>query len=584
MAIIPISSLPSAASALLTDELPANESGTTKKITVNQLQTLFDSNFLQISQNLNDVASKPTSRTNLSVPATSTFAGDPNTHVAGAVGDFVVDIADANALYMCTTAGNAASAVWTLQGGGSSGPIVAGTGLHSAQGGDGSESASGDYSFAYGLNGTNATGLNSFSFGDGCSSSADYSISFGLDALSGSIGCFSLSSGQNLSTQTAAQADNSFAMGASAATGGIGSFAFGGDSTTSVSANGNYSLAFGSNSTNSLADYSLAFGNRSITQGAYSFCFGDGSTSVIQANGAYSFCFGNNGTIASSTASHSFAFGTQTVTGLNFSSAYSLAFGDTAVTGSNKSSPNSFSFGLNTTSDGISSFAFGNHALTAGNYAFAFGDGSANGLSATGISSFAFGNSQDGPVSSTGFVSFAVGDNITAHGDGSVCFGIQSESRGNYSFCFGQNGSLTLGIGSFAWGSIAVANNNGSWVINDGVLTGNNDTAAGQMNLSFTNGYRMFGGSLSINTAGSGLAIQEGDGSNAKQGVATLTAGTVTVTNSAITANSRIFLTAQDNNTVGALRVSARNPGTDFTITGTVTDSGVVAYLIMEPA
>jgi hypothetical protein len=75
------------------------------------------------------------------------------------------------------------------------------------------------------------------------------------------------------------------------------------------------------------------------------------------------------------------------------------------------------------------------------------------------------------------------------------------------------------------------------------------------------------------------------EGANAKQGVATLAAGTVTVANTSVTAVSRIFLTAQDNNTAGALRVSARTAGTSFVITSSgVTDSGAVAYEIFEPA
>jgi len=67
-------------------------------------------------------------------------------------------------------------------------------------------------------------------------------------------------------------------------------------------------------------------------------------------------------------------------------------------------------------------------------------------------------------------------------------------------------------------------------------------------------------------------------------GVATLVLGTVTVNNATITANSRIFLTPQDNNTVGALRISARVVGVSFTILSTdLTDTGVVAWLIWEP-
>lgn len=64
-------------------------------------------------------------------------------------------------------------------------------------------------------------------------------------------------------------------------------------------------------------------------------------------------------------------------------------------------------------------------------------------------------------------------------------------------------------------------------------------------------------------------------------GTAVLSSGTVTVSSTIVTANSRILLTAQDNNTTGALRVSARSAGVSFTITSSVgTDSGVVAYQI----
>lgn len=67
-------------------------------------------------------------------------------------------------------------------------------------------------------------------------------------------------------------------------------------------------------------------------------------------------------------------------------------------------------------------------------------------------------------------------------------------------------------------------------------------------------------------------------------GVVTLSAGTATVSYPTVTANSRILLTAQDNNSTGSLRVSARTAGTSFTITSTNSaDSGVVAYEVTEP-
>jgi hypothetical protein len=104
----------------------------------------------------------------------------------------------------------------------------------------------------------------------------------------------------------------------------------------------------------------------------------------------------------------------------------------------------------------------------------------------------------------------------------------------------------------------------------------NSDTATGPITLTRA--------SFSLKTAGSGFRVAEG--SNAKQGVTTLVAGTKTVTNTSVTANSRIFLTSQaDGGTVGFLRVSARTPGTSFTIrSSSATDTSTVAYEIFEPA
>lgn len=71
-------------------------------------------------------------------------------------------------------------------------------------------------------------------------------------------------------------------------------------------------------------------------------------------------------------------------------------------------------------------------------------------------------------------------------------------------------------------------------------------------------------------------------------GAATLVAGTVVVATTAVTANSRIFLTGQSLGTVtapSALTVSARTPGTSFTILASqATDTSVVAWQINEPA
>lgn len=90
--------------------------------------------------------------------------------------------------------------------------------------------------------------------------------------------------------------------------------------------------------------------------------------------------------------------------------------------------------------------------------------------------------------------------------------------------------------------------------------------------------------SLQVITPGKGLDIAEG--TDARSGLATLVAGTVTVATAAVTANSRIQLTAQNMGTItvpAARDVSARTPGVDFTIlSADPTDTSDIAWLIIE--
>lgn len=75
------------------------------------------------------------------------------------------------------------------------------------------------------------------------------------------------------------------------------------------------------------------------------------------------------------------------------------------------------------------------------------------------------------------------------------------------------------------------------------------------------------------------------ESANMAQGVATMAAGTVTVANTSVTANSRIMLSRQTaGGTLGELSVT-KTAGTGFTITSTSsTETSTVAYLILEPA
>jgi hypothetical protein len=107
-----------------------------------------------------------------------------------------------------------------------------------------------------------------------------------------------------------------------------------------------------------------------------------------------------------------------------------------------------------------------------------------------------------------------------------------------------------------------------------------------------TVGFRASGGVANFDTdikaavVGKGLYVKEG--ANATMGVATLVAGTVVVNTTKVTANSRIFLTVQALGTVAVatpVAVTARTAATSFTITSSaITDTSVVAWLLMEPA
>lgn len=109
--------------------------------------------------------------------------------------------------------------------------------------------------------------------------------------------------------------------------------------------------------------------------------------------------------------------------------------------------------------------------------------------------------------------------------------------------------------------------------------------AGGQSDADFI-GFAGDAKAIQCGTAGGGFATKEG--ANARQGVSTLVAGTVTVANTSVTANTRIQLTIQSLGTVTApkaIGVTARVAGTSFTITSAdATDTSVVAWNLYEPA
>lgn len=80
-------------------------------------------------------------------------------------------------------------------------------------------------------------------------------------------------------------------------------------------------------------------------------------------------------------------------------------------------------------------------------------------------------------------------------------------------------------------------------------------------------------------------ALSLKDGTNKRMGQSTLVGGTVVVSNTSVTASTRIFLShANTSGTLGHLYISARVASTSFTITSSSgTDTSTVNWLLIEP-
>lgn len=91
------------------------------------------------------------------------------------------------------------------------------------------------------------------------------------------------------------------------------------------------------------------------------------------------------------------------------------------------------------------------------------------------------------------------------------------------------------------------------------------------------------GGNINAITAGKGLTVK--GGANARIGSSALTAGSMVVANTSITAATIVLLTSQaDGGTPGFVRCSARTAGTSFTITSSSNlDTSTIGWLLVEP-
>lgn len=120
------------------------------------------------------------------------------------------------------------------------------------------------------------------------------------------------------------------------------------------------------------------------------------------------------------------------------------------------------------------------------------------------------------------------------------------------------------------------ATNNGSNAITVAILTANGGAPTSKLEVSPA-------GQVSVMVGGRGLSVAEG--SNAKQGTATLVAGTVTVSNTSVTANSRIFISrSTPGGTLGDLSYT-KIASTSFTVlSSNVLETSSFDYFITEPS
>jgi len=190
-------------------------------------------------------------------------------------------------------------------------------------------------------------------------------------------------------------------------------------------------------------------------------------------------------------------------------------------------------------------------------------------------------------------ISYITGSSTSASGT--------SSTTGSHLFDVGTvAGTGTRGGVSFFNGFVGAINTEPAWNSGQRIMFIGNRTASPTGNP--TAGFYLWGESgdatirssgggitsigtagVSMQVAGQGLLIKEG--TNATLGTATLVGGTITISTTKVTANSRIFVTIQSpSGTPGAVYVSARTAGTSFDITSTrALDTSVVAWFIVEP-
>lgn len=171
-------------------------------------------------------------------------------------------------------------------------------------------------------------------------------------------------------------------------------------------------------------------------------------------------------------------------------------------------------------------------------------------------------------------------DTVTINSGGTLSAGTSSQS-GNPRWQLLANNTQGLRLGSdfaIAWNS-AVNLSSGS------LDTGFSRIAAGLLGVG-TGATGSFAGSLKLTgiTQAAGGLFSISSGTNQRAGDATLVGGTVTVSNTTVTANTKIMLTRHTSGgTIGTATTYSVSAGTAFTITSdNILDTSVFTYVLIE--
>jgi hypothetical protein len=151
---------------------------------------------------------------------------------------------------------------------------------------------------------------------------------------------------------------------------------------------------------------------------------------------------------------------------------------------------------------------------------------------------------------------------------------------------------LTLGSANLTNGDVNLTSGDVNLTAGDvNVTLGDVNLTAGDVDLTLGD-VNLTNGNVTLNTAGNGLQVKEG--ANARMGQATLVAGTKSIANTSVTANTRIFVTRADINAsvaLGQISAGAINPGATFDINALdpanpaaviAADVSIVNWLLVE--